>query len=223
MNISALQPTNIKTSNGITAVHFSFNGPAGKIEALLTAPETNNDFNAISVICHPHPLHGGTLTNKVVHIAAKAMNDLGVPALRFNFRGVGQSQGEHDNAVGEREDLLAAIEQIQQLYPRRELWLVGFSFGAYIALATAHQSKAKKLITIAPAIHLYDFNQIVLPNNDWLLIQGDADEIVPAKEAILWAEQLEHPPTIAVLHDAGHFFHGRLNELRDIIVKHINP
>lgn len=221
MNFEALNPLSIKTGNNLTTVHYLLDGPAGKVEAVLTAPEQANPYQAIAVVCHPHPLHGGSLTNKVTHFVAKSLNELGIPVLRFNFRGVGQSEGEHANAIGEQDDLKAAVHSIQALYPKHDLWLAGFSFGAYIALSTAVECNARKLITVAPAVHLYDFSKVSLPDCDWLLIQGDADEIVPSEQAVAWAESLSQPPTIVVFNEVGHFFHGKLNELRDSIINHI--
>lgn len=222
MNIDELNILSKKSSSTLQSIHFTFEGPCGDIEAILEIPLTDNPHQAFAVICHPHPLHGGSMTNKVAHYLAKSMNELGAPALRFNFRGVGKSQGEFDNAIGEQKDLLAAIDIMHELFPGHILWLAGFSFGAYVALSTAHISNAEKLITAAPAVHLYDFNSIELPDCDWLLIQGDQDEIVPSEQAIAWARSLASPPQIEVLHEAGHFFHGRLNDLRDIVVQFLN-
>lgn len=221
MNVDSLNPISIKSTNGVTHVHFLFEGPAGKIEAVLSLPDASNNHNAFAIVCHPHPLHGGSLTNKVTHFIAKSLNDLNVPTLRFNFRGVGQSEGEHAAGIGECDDLLTAVHFMKKHFHEEELWLAGFSFGAFITLASAVECGAKKLISVAPAVHLYDFRQIDLPNNDWLLIQGDADEIVPWKEAIEWAKGTPNAPEIFVMKGAGHFFHGRLNELRDVIVNHI--
>lgn len=222
MNIDQLNTISNKISNNLQSVHFLFDGPTGNIEAILDVPMVENTQRAFAIVCHPHPLHGGSMNNKVTHFIAKALNEAGVPALRFNFRGVGQSQGAHDNAAGEKKDLLAAIDVMQKLFPESSLWLAGFSFGAYIALSMTYISNADKLITVAPAVHLYDFNDVDLPDCDWLFIQGDNDEIVPSEDAIKWARNLASPPEIAILNNAGHFFHGRLNNLRDIIVNNIN-
>lgn len=222
MNIDNLNCISKKQSNNLQTTHFVFDGPSGEIEAILDAPYSENPHNAFAVVCHPHPLHGGSMTNKVTHYMAKSFNETGMPVLRFNFRGVGKSQGTFDNAIGEKKDLLAAIETMEKLYPSHDLWLAGFSFGAYIALSMAHISNARKLITVAPAVHLYDFNQVDLPDCDWLLVQGDNDEIVPSEQAIQWANQLPSPPKIEIIEDAGHFFHGRLNDLRDTIKQYLN-
>ena len=222
MQTAGLEVLQEKKNNHLHTLHFLFEGPAGKLEAILEKPLTENKHNAVAVVCHPHPLHGGSMTNKVAHYIAKSFNEADVPALRFNFRGVGKSEGVHDNAIGEQKDLLAAIDCLQTLLPDHNLWLAGFSFGAYIALAMAYISGAEKLITVAPAVHLYDFNEIELPDCDWLLLQGDEDEIVPADEAIAWAENLANAPEIKVMHGAGHFFHGQLSELKDMLLEFID-
>ena len=161
------------------------------------------------------------MTNKVAHYLAKSLNETGIIALRFNFRGVGQSQGSHDNAIGEKNDLLSAIDLMHALYPQKSLWLAGFSFGAYIALSMSHFANAKHLITVAPAVHMYDFSKVELPDCPWLFIQGDQDEVVPPDMAIQWAENLLYPPDMEIIHKAGHFFHGRLNELKQCILNHL--
>jgi len=221
MDIEDLNIVSSKTTKNIKSISFNFDGPVGNIEAILDIPETQHQSDYYSVICHPHPLHGGSMTNKVAHYIAKSLNELNHPTLRFNFRGVGKSQGLFDNAEGEKKDLLAAIDLMQNLYPEKSLCLSGFSFGAYIALSMAHFVNADKLITVAPAVHLYDFTKVELPDCDWLLIQGNQDEIVPSDQAITWAQSLTLPPTIEILENTGHFFHGRLNDLRNIIINHL--
>ncbi len=221
ITIDSLNPLKVKKTGTVQSVHFLIPGAVGKLEAMLDIPDAENSRQAIGVVCHPHPLYGGSMTNKVAHTIAKAYTDLDVPALRFHLRGVGQSDGEFDNAVGEQDDLLAAVDWMRDRFPQTDLWLAGFSFGAYIALACAAKSGAQRLVTVAPAVTLYDMSALELPAVDWLLIQGDADEVVPSREVLQWAESLKHPPEIVVLPGASHFFHSRLNELREIIVTHV--
>ena len=210
-----------KTIGNVENIHFLFDGPEGEIEALLDVPANATNNDTICVICHPHPLFGGSMTNKVVHYIAKSLNEPGVITLRFNFRGVGQSQGTHDNAIGERNDLLSAIDVIHTIYPSKSLWLAGFSFGAYIAFSMSHFANAQRLITVAPAVHLCDFSEVELPDCPWLLIQGDQDEIVPPDMTIHWAKNLPRPPDMEIIHNAGHFFHGHLNDLKQVILNHL--
>ena len=223
MDLAQLNPISTRTISGITDCHFISDGPAGKLEYVLSVPETDNRLQAIAVVCHPHPLFDGTLNNKVTYTIARSLNKIGVPALRFNFRGVEKSDGAFDNGNGELADLMAAIEKIQSIFPDKDLWLAGFSFGAYIALCASKQVFASKLITVAPPVKSFDFNLIPLPECDWLLIQGTGDEVVSAKDVLYWARSLKNPPQIVEMEGASHFFHRRLLEVRDIIIQHIAP
>lgn len=191
-----------------------FNGPAGNLEGLL---ESVAEPDAIAVICHPHPMYQGTMHNKVAYILARAFTDLGAVSLRFNFRGVGRSEGEYDAGVGETADALAAMDWLAAQYPGLPLWLAGFSFGAYVALRAQSQRPVKRLVTVAPAVERFDTAALKSPRMPWLLVQGDADEVVNPQAVLDWAAGLAVPPQIAVLKGAGHFFHGRLNELRGAI------
>jgi hypothetical protein len=173
---------------------------------------------AVAVICHPHPLHGGSLSNKVVHQLAKTFTGLGAVCIRFNFRGVGESEGAYDEGRGELQDLLAVVAWARARWPELPLWLGGFSFGGSIALQAAQQLAPQRLVTVAPAINYFPDSSLNLPGISWLLIQGGADDIVPATLVTEWAADLEFQPQLVLLEGAGHFFHGRLNELRQTIV-----
>jgi len=196
---------------------LSLPGPAGALEALLDAPRKGAAAPAFGVVCHPHPLHGGTFHNKVVHTLARALNELGIPALRFNFRGVGASAGSYDEGRGETEDALAVVQYGRTRFPRAAPWLLGFSFGAVVAIRAAVRADAARLITVAPAVDRVALDG-ALPRCPWLLIQGDADDVVPAAGVLAWAARLESPPVVRVLPAVGHFFHGRLPELRAAVV-----
>jgi len=173
-----------------------------------------------AVICHPHPQAGGTLHNKVVHTLARTFQELGVPSLRFNFRGVGKSAGEFDNGNGETEDALAVIEWGRTRWPGARFWLAGFSFGAFVALKASARLTPERLITIALPVQRFEFAPLRPPSCPWLLIQGDQDEIVDARSVLAWAEQLSPMPDIVTLPGVGHFFHGRLQELKDAVIQH---
>lgn len=194
-------------------------GPAGPLEALLEAPE-GGPARAVAVVCHPHPLHGGTLHNKVAHMLARAARSAGAAALRFNFRGVGASGGAHAHGRGEVEDAGAAIAAMQARHPGLPLWLLGFSFGACVALARAQldagQGRAPaRLVTVAPPAACYGLVTAAGPGCPWLLVQGGADEVVDAAAVMQWARSFAPAPRAAWMDGAGHFFHGRLTELRD--------
>ena len=195
-------------------------GPAGSLEALLETP-TEQSGGRIAVICHPHPQHQGTMQNKVVTTLARAMHDLGIPALRFNFRGVGESAGEYGGGDGELEDLQAVVAYCTDRWPGAEVWLSGFSFGAVIAARGAAVAEAARLITIAPAVNFLGPQLDTQPTMPWLIVQGDQDEIVPVDEVITWLDQLEPGPELVVLPEVGHFFHGALVELRQTLVTNL--
>jgi alpha/beta superfamily hydrolase len=176
---------------------------------------------AFGVVCHPHPLGGGTLDNKVVHTVARVMQELGLPTLRFNFRGVGASAGKFDDGVGETDDALAVIDWGRERWPQAALWLAGFSFGAYVALRASERRHARRLITIAPPVQRFQFAALHAPDCPWLIVQGDEDEIVACEAVVSWAKSLSPLPQVAILRGASHFFHGRLQDLKDTILEHV--
>jgi len=174
---------------------------------------------AFGVICHPHPLYGGTMDNKVVWTLARAFQELGAPTIRFNFRGVGASEGSHDEGPGEIDDALAMIAHGRERWPQAVLWLAGFSFGGVVAIRAAASAHPIRLVTVAPGITRLDVSDAPRPACPWLIVQGDADDVVPAEAVIAWARGLSPAPELAVLPGAGHFFHGRINELRDTVLE----
>jgi uncharacterized protein len=192
-------------------------GGAGPLEAVVEAP--GDTATAFMVICHPHPLHGGTMTNKVVTTLARSAHELLVPTLRFNFRGVGASAGSFDEGRGETEDALTAIAWARQRWPDATLWLAGFSFGGFVALRASTAGVAGsvgKLVTVAPALarNFGTVQDIKVPQCPWLIVQGEADEVVDAAIAKEWAAQLQPPPKLVTLPGVGHFFHGQLGLLQ---------
>ena len=187
-------------------------GPAGQLEIQVGEP-IGESRSAWGIICHPHPLHGGTMHNKVVTTLAKTFQGLGVLTVRFNFRGVGQSTGEFDQGRGEVEDLLAVIDWVQQERPQQEIWLAGFSFGAYIAARVAMQLPISKLVTVAPPVEHFPLPSWPPITCPWIVVQGELDEIVPAKKVFAWAESRNPQPLILRFPQASHFFHGLLGEL----------
>jgi alpha/beta superfamily hydrolase len=198
-------------------------GAAGHLQAVVEDPTALVVPNAFMVVCHPHPQHGGTMDNKVVTTLARCAHELGVPTIRFNFRGVGGSEGQFDDGRGEAEDVLVAAAHGRKLWPDAALWLGGFSFGGYVALrasTTRGVGRVEKLVTVAPALgrNYGSAREISVPNCPWLLVQGEADEVIDANVVIDWAEQLEPPPELVTLPGVGHYFHGQLNALRDAVV-----
>jgi len=198
---------------------YPIDGPVGPLEALIETPQ-DRARNAVAVLCHPHPLYGGALTNKVVHTVARAFQDLGAETVRFNFRGVGKSAGTHDGGPGELEDALAVVAFARARNPGCTLWLAGFSFGGMIAFQCAQREPAGWLVTVAPALRNFpSAGASSRPQCPWLIVQGDADELVDARDSANWAASFEPPPVLRLFSGGEHFFHGRLNELYEAIVK----
>ena len=197
-------------------------GPAGPLQALIETPLSPDGaalpVSAFAVVCHPHPLFGGTMDNKVVHTVARACGALGAAAIRFNFRGVGTSGGSYDEGRGELADLLAVVAFGRQRWPQAALWLGGFSFGGAVAVLAAQRAQPERLVLVSPGITKIDVTGAAPPACPWLIVQGDADDVVPAPIVLDWAARLIPAPSIAVLEGAGHFFHGRINELRDTVL-----
>lgn len=200
---------------------LTLTGPAGRIEALLETPR-EYDGRAVAVLCHPHPQFQGTMLNKVVHTMGRAANDLGAPALRFNFRGVGASDGEYAHGQGEADDTLAVIDWARDRYSGAAVWLCGFSFGAMVACRAALTAKPDWLVSIAPPAQrmagLLDGRE---PEGRWLVIQGDADAVVHCESVVNWVESLERQPELVILPGVEHFFHGRLTLLRQTLVERL--
>ena len=197
-------------------------GPAGNLEALLETPaEFKGD--RVALLCHPHPQYQGTMFNKVVHTLARAMTDMGLAALRFNFRGVGASEGNYADGIGEIADVEAVAMSMAKRWPDADLWLAGFSFGAIVSARAAANLQPAKLVSIAPAVNLPGRRvegSLAMP---WLVIQGDADELVPVAAVKDWVATLEPPPELGILPGGDHFFHGQLVTLRETLLQKLSP
>jgi alpha/beta superfamily hydrolase len=194
---------------------LTLDGPVGRLEALLEEPRDPTGA-AVAVFCHPHPQHQGSMLNKVVHTLSRAANKLGAPSVRFNFRGVGASDGEYANGDGEVEDTQAVIAWAQNQYPGARLWLGGFSFGAMVSAATALRDTPDRLISAAPpGPGLRKMLGTRLPDCPWLIVHGDADEVCDCDEVIDYVNEVGPGPELMILPDVDHYFHGRLTILRD--------
>lgn len=189
-------------------------GPAGALECAIDAHV--HAPAGLALVCHPHPLHGGTMDNKVVQTLARAMVQLGYTAVRFNFRGIGGSEGSWDHGQGEVQDALAVVAAHQA--PGLPLVLGGFSFGAYVASHAAAQlpaaGRAQRLVLVGPAV--VNFEMAAVPQ-DSLVVHGETDDVVPLAAVFDWARPQALPVT--VLPGAGHFFHGQLTVLKHIILR----
>ncbi len=195
-------------------------GPAGDIEAILNICE---QAKGIAVCCHPHSLHGGSMTNKVVHTLHRSFKDRQINTVRFNFRGVGKSQGSYADGIGESEDLNCVLSWITNQWSVLDLYLSGFSFGAFVSLNVASQWPLKCLVSVAPPVERFYFHDITIPNCSWLIIQPMADEVVNPEAVVNWFDNLSSDHSIdfsrmlVKLVDSSHFFHGKLVKLRQTI------
>lgn len=198
-----------------------FEGPAGHIEAILKEPD--GPVRRAAIVCHPHPLFGGTMHNKVVYRIARAFQDSGFSVLRFNFRGVGRSQGEHDDGLGEQDDLRSAIKFIEEKYPGAEVWLAGFSFGSVVMLRAAScDDRARAIIAVGVPVSKYDFSEIARCGKPKLFVQGSLDQFGSAGDLKRLFASLDDPKELKIIEGADHFFEGRLNELVDAITNFIS-
>lgn len=195
-------------------------GPVGDIELLITVPD-DKIAEATVIICHPHPLFGGTMNNKVVTTMAKTFHEMGLHTVRFNFRGVGKTAGVHDAGNGETQDLLALIQWVKNQRAQDAIWLAGFSFGGFVAANAAAQINPARLITIAPQVSRFLTADIPPMTCPWLIIQGEQDDVVSPQELYAWADTLDPKPIVVRIPGAGHFFHGQLAELRKAIENNI--
>ena len=191
-------------------------GPVGPLEAVYEVPEGYAGRDC-AVVCHPHPLYGGTMQNQVVHTTARALQERGYATLRFNFRGVGASAGAFDDGRGETQDALAVCDYALARWPAARLTLAGFSFGAFVAYRVAGLRPVARLYTIAPPVGRFDFAEHPAPRVPWIVIQGDRDELVDHRQVLEWVRVAEPPPTVVILEGAEHFVHGRLSELKDAV------
>jgi alpha/beta superfamily hydrolase len=200
-------------------------GPAGALEVGLDEPEGDAaPLPLLAIVCHPLPTEGGTMHNKVVTMTARALRECGATTVRFNFRGVGQSAGTFDEGIGEGEDLHAVVAWARRKYPQSQLWLAGFSFGAYVTYRHAAELQPGLLLSIAPPVgRSWEFDGIAHPNCPWIVIQGEADEIVDAQAVKAWAESQKPPPELVLMPETSHFFHRKLMDLRGAIKSGVRP
>jgi len=192
---------------------FLLQGPAGRLEATLwTTPV--DDPKSVAVVCHPHPLYGGTMHNKVVYRAAQALHQCGMPVLRFNFRGAGLSEGMHDNGRGEKDDVRAALDYLAQKFPGRPILLAGFSFGSWVGLRVGcADSRVTRLIGLGLPVDSTDFNYLRGCAKPKLIIQGGSDQYGSRANIEALFATLPEPKQIAVVEGADHFFTGQLQEI----------
>lgn len=191
-------------------------GPSGPLEALLEQPV--GPVRAAVVFAHPLPTHGGTMHTKVVFQGAKALARTGCAVLRFNFRGVGRSEGVWDEGRGELDDFRAAVDFMADRFPGVELWAAGFSFGSYVALTSgAEDDRICTLIGIAPPVNRYDFSIAKRSTKPKFIIHGEADELIPLKQVREFYAQLADPKELVEIDRANHLFDGQVGEVADAL------
>lgn len=205
----------------VSHAEFTLHGPAGRLQGIADFPAAHDAFTPVAIICHPHPPDGGSMHNKVVSTLAKAFTDSGYIALRFNFRGVGSSEGSYDSGQGELQDALAVCAWTKQARPQARLSLAGFSFGAWVALRAAEQCPPAVMVSIAPPVGFRSFDDVQHPLCPWLAIQGEADEVVSTETVLAWLRMQSPPPKIIVMPETGHFFHRKLLPLREQITGYL--
>jgi alpha/beta superfamily hydrolase len=192
----------------------------GRLEAILKEPRSGSPLG-VALVLHPHPLGGGTMHNKVIFRAAGALNDAGLITLRINFRGVGQSTGEHDEGRGELEDVRAGLEYLAETYPALPITLCGFSFGARVGMEVGmSDERVENLISIGTPVDKYDFIFLATCPKPILFVHGDRDEFGSLSRLQGLVDQIkQHNPHVElhVIRDCGHFFEGRLDELKQAI------
>jgi alpha/beta superfamily hydrolase len=192
----------------------------GRLEAILKEPR-GGPARGVALVLHPHPLGGGTMHNKVVFRAASALNDAGLITLRINFRGVGQSTGEHDEGRGELEDVRAGLEYLAETYPELPITLCGFSFGARVGMEVGmSDGRVMNLISIGTPVDKYDFSFLAACPKPILFVHGDRDEfgsLSRLQELAAQIKQKNPSVELQVIRDSGHFFEGHLDELKQAV------
>lgn len=204
-------------------LHVNVPTSHGHLEGILKPEQEGIEPLYAGLICHPHPLYGGTMHNKVVFKVAQTFQSLGVPALRFNFRGVGHSTGVYDEGRGELEDTRYALEFLSRRYPGLPVILAGFSFGAYVGLrVAAHDDRAQAMIGLGVPARWFDSDALKGCQKQKLFIHGTADEIAPYHQMVSWFEHVPAPKSIIAVEGADHFFQGRLDEVQAIVASFLH-
>jgi hypothetical protein len=193
---------------------FLLEGSAGRLEAMLWTTAAASPGNLVGLVCHPHPLFGGTMHNKVVYQAAKALHRKGMPVLRFNFRGVGLSEGEHNRGRGEQDDVRTALDYLAKEFPARPILLAGFSFGSWVGLRVGCEDpRVTSLIGLGIPVNKSDLSYLASCAKPRLFIQGENDEFGPRVNVEEFVATLPEPKRLVVVPGVDHFFTGKLPEV----------
>ena len=198
-------------------------GPVGALEA-LHLPVT--DARGIALICHPNPTQGGTMLNKVVSTLQRTARDTGLATLRFNYRGTGKSAGEHDMHSGEVDDAQAALAWLQEQHPGLPVYLFGFSFGGFVAGSLSGRLEqagvaVAQVFLVAPAAMRFDQQHAIAQHTTLTVIQPEEDEVIDPELVYRWSNSLSTPHSLLKVAECGHFFHGRLPELKQLVAERL--
>jgi hypothetical protein len=202
---------------------FALAGPAGKLEVITNVAAPAEARAGVAVICHPNPVQGGTMHNKVVTMVERSLRESGLDTVRFNFRGTGASEGSYDEGNGEGDDLATVVAWVRRMRPHDALWLAGFSFGSYVTIRNAARLAAAALVSIAPPAGRFALAQVQAPTCPWLIVQGEADEVVEPQAVFDWIASLPVKPEVVRMPDTSHFFHRRLMDLRGAVKHAVQP
>jgi alpha/beta superfamily hydrolase len=207
-------------SQGHQSKNLFLSGPAGKLEAVLWTPHGDASLTGAALVCHPHPLFGGTLHNKVVYQTAKALDGLGMPVLRFNFRGAGLSEGRHDRGNGELDDVRSAVEFLSEEFPGTPLLLAGFSFGCWVGLRVGCEDvRVERLIGIGAPVNNSDFSYLRQCGKPKLFVHGSNDEHGDVEKVRDMVATLPGESELMVIAGVDHFFSGKIAELGAAIAR----
>ena len=205
------------TSNQV--LHVNIPTSFGSLEGILKPEDEGSQPTYVGLVCHPHPLHGGTMHNKVVFQVAKALQEQNIPALRFNFRGVGHSSGMYDEGRGEMDDARFALEFLSRRYPGIPAIMAGFSFGSWVGLRVgAADDRVQALIALGTPARMFDDNSLQDCHKPKLFIHGTKDEQTPYELTRAWFETIPAPKKLATIEGANHFFQDRLTEVQGLVV-----
>jgi len=202
---------------------FFLKGPAGRLEATLWTQPAGEISRMAAVVCHPHPLYGGTLHNKVVYQVAKTLHRLGLPVLRFNFRGAGMSEGTHDDGRGEQDDVRAAIDFLAETFPSAPILLAGFSFGAVVGLRVGcGDARVAELVGLGLPANNSDLTFLAMCRKPKLFVQGGQDQYGSQENVGALMETLPEPKRLVIVENADHFFEGKLDQVNAAVSEWMN-
>jgi len=207
------QDTKQETMTQVLHRNFFLEGTAGRLEAMLWTTPTDSS-NLAALVCHPHPLFGGTMHNKVAYQAAKALHRKGIPVLRFNFRGAGLSEGEHDRGRGEQQDVRTALDYLANEFPGRSILLAGFSFGSWVGLRVGcEDARITALIGLGLPVRKSNLSYLASCGKPKLVIQGENDEFGSRQDIEAFFATLPEPKRLVVIEGVDHFFTGKLDQV----------